>query len=296
MPISPGTYLQRYEAIPLDGVMGRQNIRLTGYRSSFKGDGKTCEARKRTYYDLRNFILKRKRYSDGANGASHTYDQSGTFKSDLLKPTGTVVFDIDWLQPMFQGVGRPADFQRLFKIIDVYLTRADIDDDHFQWLGWTAFGWLYVPYDVQHFADELLGIDCRGFVGAYLNEHQPQLRDTKKDMSFSIDSYNRGCANFHKTKKGGQFIRIDEPADVRSGDILIKCNKGDGKRHVALVDMVGTVRGMGVNILTAESRGSSGLQPKAGELIRLSAKYRTGQNDRNWRHQGAEYNFILRPR
>ena len=295
MPMSPGDYLQKYKSIAVDGVLGRQNVELTGYRSSFKGDENTKQARKRTYYDLRNFILKRKRYAGGANGASHSWSASGTLNSDLLQPVPHVQVNIEMLQAMFQGVGRPADFKALLRVIDVYLTRAEIDEDHFSYLGWSKFKWLDVPWDIQQFADALLGIDCRGFVGAYLNENQPHIRDTKKDMSFSIDSYNKGPASFHKNKKGGQFIRIDDPDEIRSGDIMIKCSDG-GSRHVALIDKVGMAKGNRIWIKTAESRGSTGLAPRTGDLIRLHSKHQDGQNDRNWQHDGAKYNFVLRVR
>ncbi len=307
MPTSPGDYLRYYNAIPFDGVTGRKNIHLTGYRSSFKGDANTEESRKSTYYDLRNFILKRKRYKDGENGATHVFTEDGTMFSDLLKPLPSVKIDMSMLQAMFQGVGRPRDFRDLFRVIDVYLTRAWIDEEHFQKLGWDKFvfrdkdgkktdeNWYCAPWEVQHFADSLLGIDCRGFVGAYLNEQRPNIRDTKNDMSFSIDSYNKGPASFHINKNGGQFRRIDDPAEVRQGDIMIKCSAG-GSRHVAMINRVGVAHGNRIWIESAESRGSTGLACLSGDLVRLKNKHQDAKNDRNWQHKGSQYNFILRPK
>ena len=113
--------MRSYTSISVDGICGREYICLTGYRSSFKGDGSTKEARQRTYGDLRKFILKRDRYAGGANGAEHEW-KDGVLSSPVLQPTSHVAFDLSILQAMFQGVGRPADFKKVLRAVDVYLT------------------------------------------------------------------------------------------------------------------------------------------------------------------------------
>ncbi|MEM1162728.1 MAG: hypothetical protein AAGJ28_17515 [Pseudomonadota bacterium] len=301
MPETPGAYLQKYKGISFQGVMGHESIHITKYRSSMKNDDSTGDVREKSYWDLRNFIKKRgDNYGSGKNGAIHAFTDSGHFYSDLLAPMPYVHVDLDILRAMFTGVGRPQDFKPLLRVIDVYLTRAEISEKRFKELGWTKFGWDMVPFSVQEYANQLLGVDCRGFVGAYLRDNYPKIRDTKNDMSFSIDSYNKGNAsyqNYDKKKPWGKaFRRVDDPAEVRPGDLLVKCNNGDKKRHVSVIHSVGLADSMGVQATTAESRGGKGLCQLTDRLRRLKKKHQSGKNDRNWEHHGCHYNFVLSPR
>lgn len=287
MPESPSTYKKRYLPISYDGCNGRKHIFLTKYRSSFSGN----EFRKHAFYDLRNFIRKSGRFEEGKNGANHIWTSSGWMFSPLLKPLPWVYIDLSILQPMFQGVGRPKDWGNALRAVDVYLETVEMSSHQLKLMGWQ-----YVSRDRQDYANWYFGLDCRGFVGAYLREIYPHIKDTAKDMSFSIDSYNKAPGNFHTSKKGGSFTRIDDPREVRQCDLLVKCNSGDGKRHVALIDQVGIATSMSVMVKTAESRGGVGLCHKYDELRRLNKSHKSGQNDRNWKHSGAHYNFVLRPK
>ena len=287
MPESPSAFRRKYLNISFDGVLGQQRISLGNYRSSFSGN----EFRKNAYKDLRDFIKQRGRYAGGANGASHVWSSSGHMYSDLLEPMPYVHVDTSILKSMFQGVGRPQNFKNVLRAVDVYLTRVEMTDKHM-----TKLDWSYIPWSVQEYANAFFGTDCRGFVGAYLRENYPGVKDTAKDMSFYIDGYNKHPASFHTRKKGGSFERIDKPEDVRPHDVLVKCDKGDGKRHVAIIDSVGNATSMGVVVKTAESRGSKGLCELHGELRRTKKEHQNGQNARNWKHHGAEYNFVLRPK
>ncbi|MEM7189182.1 MAG: hypothetical protein AAF439_06195, partial [Pseudomonadota bacterium] len=79
MPETPGAYLSKYKAITFQGCWKHEKIAITKYRSSMKNDDNTGEIRDDAYWDLRNFIKKRGRYKNGANGASHTLTDSGHF-------------------------------------------------------------------------------------------------------------------------------------------------------------------------------------------------------------------------
>lgn len=286
MPETPSAYRKRYMPISFDSTSGRKHIFVRKYRSSFSGN----EMRKQALKDLRHFITRKGRFEGGANGAKHSYS-AGIITSPLLQPSGTSQIDLGILKAMFQGVGRPSDFLNVLRAADLYLQCVEMDADQLKLMGWSE-----VVRDLQDYTNWYLGLDCRGFVGAYLRENYPNVKDTAKDMSFYIDGYNKAPGNFHNDPKGGNFTRIDDPREIRQGDLLVKCDNGDGKRHVAIVDTVGNATKMRVTVKTAESRGGIGLCHKYDDLRRQSAHWKSGANDRNWKHSGALYNFVLRPK
>ena len=59
-------------------------------------------------------------------------------------------------------------------------------------------------------------------MGAYLRENFPAVKDTAKDMTFYIDGYNKNPGEFNVRTKGGSFSRIDDPREIRPGDLLVK--------------------------------------------------------------------------
>ena len=286
MPETPAAYKKRYLPINFDSATGRKHIFVMKYRSSFSGN----EFRKAALKDLRHFIKKEGRFEGGANGATHEYE-AGIITSPLLRPTNTSQIDLSILKVMFQGVGRPSDFLNVLRAADLYLQCVEMDDDQLKKMGWG-----HVIRDHQEYTNYYLGLDCRGFVGAYLRENYPNVKDTAKDMSFLIDAYNGSPGNFHENTKGGSFTRIDDPREIRQGDLLLKCDNGDGKRHVAIVETAGTATKMRVHVKTTESRGGIGLCHKYDDLRRTSTTWKDGANDRNWKHYGTLYNFVLRPK
>ena len=188
---------------------------------------------------------------------------------------------------MFQGVGRPVDFLNILKLADLYLCTADWDDDQM-----TALGWSHRMVDLQNWADWYVGTDCRGFVGAYLNEAYPHIKDGN-DLSFSIDSYDD---HYTFNEYGSAFRRIDDAREVAQGDLLVKCSLGGG-RHVAVVDQVlGSGPSQSVRIRTAGSRGGKGLCQLTGYLSRLHVSHVKNKSVRQWKHYGTEYSLVLKPR
>lgn len=288
MPVTPDRYKDRYLPVTFSGCAGRgqQQVHIRTYLSSFASANATY--RERAYKDLRRFILREAPYDDPASGAEHYYWGSGWVFSTDLRPTPWAWIDLGLMKSHFQGTGRPIDKERIMRMVDLYLHTANMDTDH--------LGWGKKLKSRQDYADWYMGLDCRGFVAAYLDTQYPAVR-LPEGPGFSIDSYNKGAYGFHKNKKGSSFTRIDKVGDVRVGDLLVKCNAGDGRRHVALVNSVGAAGSKSVTVTTAESASSKGgLCNKTSTLTRIRTSHSSEPNVRHWKHAGVEYNFVLQPR
>lgn len=285
MPETPESYLKRYLPISVDGICGRTYVEIRTYKSSFaSANGKY---RKAAYEDFRDFVTRTGKYADDDHGADHVYWGQGWVYSARMYPTHWAWIDLDSLKAMFQGVGRPEDFRRILRLADLYLGTADWDAGQMKDLGWSNR-----MFSLQQWADWYIGTDCRGFVGAYLNEAYPHIKDGN-DLSFSIDSYD-DYYTFNET--GTSFRRIDDAREVARGDLLVKCSLGGG-RHVAVVDQVlGSASSQSIRIRTAESRGGKGLCQLTGYLSRLHTNHVENKQVRQWKHYGCEYSLVLKPR
>lgn len=310
MPLKPTLYLQRYKPVAYERCSYRPMgfAHIASYRSSFKNGSGRHKAQK----DLTHFFTRSGRFDGGANGADHDYISGGFIMSPHLTPNPWMEFPTERIKQMFQGIGRPIDFAALLKLVDLYLFTASFDEPALK-----ALGWPRAPKDATEYCDWFFGLDCRGFVGAYLSEEYPHIKDTATDFSFYIDGY----AKIFKTEKapyGSAFTRVDDPKDVTEGCLLVKVDAetDEGERsgrHVALIDTVsGTATAKTVYIKTAESRGHSDTRTVApgddsemaiegpmsleGVLTRLTDAHKGGDKDRNWKHRGCNYNLVLKPR
>ena len=291
MPELPEKYKSRYEPITFAGCYkrGQQQVHIRKYLSSFgSANGKY---RKAAYNDLKDFIMRRDRYADDDSGAVHDYWGGGWISTPLLNPIPWTWIDLEMLMPNFQGVGLPEDMARIMKVVDLYLHTVNFDKKTLGKLGWGK-----PMTSRQDYADFYIGLDCRGFAAAYLKENYPGVK-LARGPSFVIDAYNKNSWGFHLKDRSGSFNRIDKPKDVTPGCLLVKCDNGNNRRHVAVVNSVGSADANGVMVTTAESAASKGgLCKKTSRLQRLIKNHDKDPNARHWKHHGEHYNFVLQPR
>lgn len=279
MSTSPLDYLAQYKPIQFSGCgnQGQKSIRINRYVS---GDVMSDNSyRQKAYLDFKHFIFKTNEYEDGKRGAGdHSY-QSGIdtlFASDL-KPVPFHYCPWDDVRQGFQGKGTPARKGRMLKLLDYYLRHAEIAP--------ASLGWGKVVTDLQEYVDYYIGMDCNGFVGAYLEENCP---GCNLNNNIDIDSFGE---YYGTHSSGGRFKRIDDPKAIRTGDVLIRKRVQGSSRHVALVESVLSSSTGKARLVLAESVGGSGLCSNTTDLVKLSTTTTSG---RNWKRGSKEYDAVLR--
>jgi hypothetical protein len=283
MPERPLTYMSRYKPVQFAGCgsQGQKYIHLNAYIS---GDVMAGESfRKKAYLDIKRFIHGTDRYAGGKHGAAdHTYFTDTAFLvAPSIKPIPFHYCPWDDVRQAFQGKGTPVRFARALKLCDYYLQRADIDI--------AKLGWGRRVTDLQEYADYYIGLDCNGFVGAYLEDNLP---GSGVVGNIDIDS----IGNYYKDKTSGtHFTRIDDPKLIKRSDILVRRKVSSDPsavtRHIALVeDVIGTPTSSSVKLLLAESTGGSGLSSRTETLTKITKNSR----DRNWKLGTREYDAVIR--
>jgi hypothetical protein len=215
MPERPSIFAKRFTPITVQGPSGTQHVDVKHYLSGSPWNKKFNKA---VLWDLRCFLKKKERYSNGANGADHHtwnndigFDAYGVGGSSYFTEWLSVPMTWKQLQLAFYGKGTPEDFRKALIIIDYYLYYAYI---HLASVHWNRYVTL------AEYAQWYLGIDCNGFTGAYLKTHYPGLGIGPNDHINYLDS---------KLKK-----RTDI-SEIQPGDILSR-EGGGGTRHVAMID------------------------------------------------------------
>lgn len=233
----PSQFAKRYQPVTVHCLSGTHYVPVERYLSG--------EPRKKKYNaaalnDLSRFLHKKGRYKNGAHGADrHSWDSgSGLAAFGLV---GTSYFldwlwvEITWLQLQlgFYGKGTPSVMRKILQVIDYYLEYADMDLDQVYWSR---------KMDLKEYAYWYLGLDCNGFVGAYLETYFPALGIT---------------GNSHINYWDNKLKKRKDLAEVRSGDILSR-EGGGGTRHVAMINAVFGVPGPTGDKLSVEVTHSSG--------------------------------------
>jgi hypothetical protein len=170
---------------------------------------------------------------------------------------------------------------RAIKLCDYYLQHADIDI--------TKLGWGRRVTDLQEYVDYYIGMDCNGFVGAYLEEN---FSGSGIVGNIDIDSFGKYYAN---NTSGSGFTRIDDPKSIKRFDILIRRKVSSDPsavtRHIALVeDVLGAATSTSVKLMLAESTGGSGLSSRTETLTKITKNSR----DRHWKLGSREYDAVIR--
>lgn len=279
MPDRPLDYLARYKPVQFSGsgAQGQKAIRINKYISGDVMSGNTF--RKKAYLDLKHFVFKTDAYAGDKLGSSdHGYfDSTGFLVAPDLRPTPFHYCPWDDVRQGFQGKGTPVRITRVLKLLDYYLRHADIDP--------TRLGWGKVVTDLQEYADYYIGMDCNGFVGAFLEDNCPASGIVG---NIDIDSYGK---HYGTHASGSGFTRIDDPKEIRTGDVLIRRRIDDSTRHVALVEQVLDASAGQARLLLVESTGGVGLGSDTVELKKLAKTTATG---RNWKRGSKEYDAVIR--
>lgn len=275
----PLDYLRRYQPVQFAGC-GTQGQKSIHVRSYVSGDVMSGNAfRKKAYLDVKRFVERSDRYAADAFGsAHHRYDtDTGYLVAPDLKPIP--FHHCPWVdvRQAFQGKGTPVRMARVLKLLDYYLRHAQINP--------AQLGWGKVVTDLQEYVDYYIGLDCNGFVGAWLEDNQPGSGSTGNIDIDSIGSYYN-----HKTS-GSHYTRIDDPREIRTGDVLVRRRIGDSTRHVALVETVNAASSTEASLLLAEATGASGLGTNQVVLKKLASPTGTG---RHWKRGDKEYDAVIR--
>jgi len=279
MPDRPLKYLGRYKPLQFSGCggQGQKSIRINSYIS---GDVMSNNLfRKKAYVDVKAFIFKTDRYAGGAAGANEHYYFSDTefLMGGDMSPIPFHYCPWDDVRQAFQGKGTPTRMTRAVKLLDYYLRHAQIDPGE--------LGWGKVVTSLQEYVDYYIGMDCNGFVGAFLEENCP---GSGISGNIDIDSYGK---YYGTNTSGSGFTRIEKPEDIRTGDILIRRRIGDESRHVALVEQLNSATSKEAKLLLAESTGGSGL---GSNTITFKKLPKTTAEGRNWKRGEKEYDAVIR--
>ena len=289
MAEAPLKYMARYKPIqfPGCGAQGQKSIKLNTYIS---GDVMSSNSfRTKAYLDLLRFVkwTPSERYQNGANGANgHFYFvDSGYMHAGSLRPTAWHYCPIDDIRQAFQGKGTPTRFARVLKVCDYYLKYAQIDI--------AALGWGRRVTELQEYVDYYIGLDCNGFVGAYLEENFPSSGVVHNVDIDSLGEYYRDPAH----PSGTRYTRIDDPKLIKRSDILVRSLQSTDPeaqtRHIALVeDVVGAATNSSVKLLLAESTGAKGLSSRTATLVKISKPEKPRW--RRWKLGDREYDAVLR--
>jgi hypothetical protein len=182
------------------------------------------------------------------------------------------------VRQVFQGKGTPARYARVLQLCDYYLAHAKIDA--------SKLGWGRLVTDLQEYVDYYIGMDCNGFVGAYLEENFPGSGVSKNIDIDSIGTYYGTHAS------GAHFSRIDDPTKIQAHDILVRRRIDGSTRHIALVESVLSASSSQASLLIAESRGGDGLASRTETLTKMSKPSGT----RHWTLGSKQYDAVIRSR
>jgi hypothetical protein len=277
----PLEYLDRYRPLQFAGCgsQGQKSIRLKRYISGDVMSGN--EFRKKAYLDVRRFTFKTDRYEGGAHGATaHRYfDDTGYLVAPDLKPVVCHHCPWDDVRQGFQGKNTPGRMARVLKLLDYYLRHAEIDPP--------SLGWAKLVTDLQEYVDYYIGLDCNGFVGAWLEENRP---GSTIVHNIDIDSYG---LYYGQNASGSGFTRIDDPKAIRTGDVIIRRSVEGSTRHVALVEKVLSSSAKSAQLLLAESTGADGLCTNTVTFEKLSSVV---SKTRHWKRGTKYYDAVIRSR
>jgi hypothetical protein len=278
MAVKPLAYMKGYKPVsfPGCGSQGTKYVHITKYVS---GDVMSPESfRTKAFKDLKAFIFQTGRYEGGAHGAGKHYyfADSGYLNAADLRPIPFLLCPWDDVRQVFQGKGTPARFTRALQLCDYYLRHAEIDPG--------KLGWGRVVTDLQEYAGYYIGMDCNGFVGAYLEENFPGSAVSKNIDIDSIGNY------YGKNENGDHFKRIDDVTKIQTSDILVRRRIGESTRHIALVESVISASGNKAILLIAESRGGDGLASRTETLTKMSKPDGT----RHWTLGSKQYDAVIR--
>lgn len=280
MATKPLAYMKRYQPVPFPGCgsQGQKYVRINRYIS---GDVMSpASYRTKAYKNLRSFVFRTGQYEGGVRGAKDHYyfSDTGYLQASDLKPSVYLYCPWDDVRQCFQGKGTPARYARVLQLCDYYLRHADIDI--------SALGWGRRVTDLQEYADYYIGMDCNGFVGAYLEENFPGSGVSKNIDIDSIGKY------FGDNASGAHFTRIDDATRIQTSDILVRRRIDGSSRHIALVESVISASSGKATLLIAESRGGDGLASRTEALVRMSKATGT----RHWTLGGKQYDAVIRSR
>jgi hypothetical protein len=277
----PLKYMGFYRPLQFTGCsgQGQKYARINKYIS---GDGMSSNAfRKKAYLDFKQFVEGKERYADGANGAAgHRYfADTGYLVAVDLRPVPFHYCPWADVRQGFQGKNTPARMNRVVKMLDYYLLHAEIDP--------AVLGWGKVVTDLQEYVDYYIGMDCNGFVGAWLEENRPASGIVH---NIDIDSYGYFYGKLDN-EKGSGFTRIDDPTAIRAGDVLIRRRIDGSTRHIALVEQVTGSSSKQAQLLLAESTGGSGLGSNSVVFKKLA---KADADGRRWKRGEKLYDAVLR--
>jgi len=279
----PLAYMSRYKPMQFSGcdAQGQKYVHLNTYISGDVMAGQSFA--QKAYLDLKHFIHGTGRYAGDKNGAAaHKYFTDTEFLvAPAIKPVPFHYCPWDDVRQAFQGKGTPNRFTRAIKLCDYYLRHAEIDI--------TKLGWGRRVTDLQEYVNYYIGMDCNGFVGAFLEENFP---GSGVARNIDIDSTGKYYADH---ASGSHFTRIDDPKLIKRYDILVRrkvsSDPAKATRHIALVeDVLGAATSTSVRVLLAESTGGSGLSSRTENLVKITKNSR----DRHWKLGDREYDAVIR--
>ena len=275
----PLDYMARYKPIQFSGcrAQGQKTVRINKYISGDVMSSNTF--RKKANVDLKHFVFKTDIYADDKLGAAHHswFADTAYLVAADIRPIMFHYCPWDDVRQGFQGKGTPVRMARVLKLLDYYLQHAEIDP--------ARLGWGKVVSDLQEYVDYYIGMDCNGFVGAYLEEN---CSGSGIVGNIDIDSYGK---YYGAHASGSGFKRIDDPKQIRTGDVLIRRSIDGSTRHVALVEQVLESSANQARLLLVESTGGVGL---GSDTVVLKKLAKTTDVGRNWKRGSKEYDAVIR--
>jgi len=238
----PSVFQSEYIPLKLVTESGMQYVPVNRYLS---GNPWTKQFHKQALADFSHFVHRTSQYKNKNFERQHELYGNGFAGSFNGSPS---FVPVTWgeMQFCFYGKGRPQQFANTLRVLDYYLTYADISHSYLQWSR---------RLRLDEYAYYYLGIDCNGFAGAYYQTTYP---------ATGIDGNDH--INFLHEKS-----TLKERASVfemRTGDMLVRRGSdGGGTRHVVLIDSIVAINSTEATVSIAHSSGSrDGL---AHEVLKL---------------------------
>lgn len=268
----PSQFRQKYMPITVNAEAEWKYIPIRRYVS---GEPRKKNFVKQAFWDFECFIKKNDRYAPSkGNFTGHHEWHAKHFLGDSLSPK---VVPISWdeMKLCFYGKGSPQTFQAMLRVVDYYLTHADLP---LNYLGWSR------PMTLDEYASWYFGLDCNGFAGAYYAEQFPAL-------GVHGNYHINNLASTAGLSKRKTF------ADIKMGDIIAReGSSGGGKRHVALIERCTPLTAKTAAVFVVQSSSSRGGLVAEEMILESIEKPSDGYGPIKWRLQDYHnFHFIIGP-